>query len=62
MKNLKAGDWVKIFEDPMTCKRYEDQAQLIAKQATCGASLESWTVRFRHDDQIVMRAINTDNN
>ena len=51
--DLKAGDRVLIFEDPITKRRVEGEATLVKKareRRTEPNGLEYWTVHFKEDD------------
>ena len=54
--NLKKGDIVKIYEQPLTETKFEGEAKLISFIKR-GNIIELWKVKFIDDDQIVTRAI-----
>lgn len=46
---LTRGDVVEIFEDPITCQKFEGKAKLLRKLDD-GEFFETWRVRFLEDD------------
>ncbi len=54
---LKKGDIVKIYQDPVTCKRLEGDAKLLKKHFT----VNFWKVKFISDGFICDRFVNPEN-
>lgn len=59
MKDLKAGDWVTIFEDPITEQHPEGTAQLVEHILDVHGDAQAWKVRFEGDpdDELYSRTI-----
>lgn len=59
MKELNAGDWVTIYEDPITEQHPEGTAQLNECVSVMWDGLERWEVRFDGDpsDELYPRTI-----
>ena len=58
----RRGDYVVIYEDPMTRKKPEGRAQLVEHIATHGGTpvLQRWLVRFPNEHQTYQRIIRVD--
>ena len=63
MKQLKKGDVVEIFEDPITCTKLEGRAELVkCYRSDNDDNLSLWQVAFTDLDEgfQVLRTINSE--
>lgn len=51
---------VKVYHDPITCKKIEGEAHLIRKHRTQNWQQEYWRVKFLDDGFVCDRFINTE--
>lgn len=51
---MNAGDKVAIYEDPITCRKFEGEAVLI-KRLSLGPDSERWRVRFEGEEETYER-------
>jgi len=56
---MKPGDFVTIYEDPITQTKYEGKAELLERISTINFELEIWWVSFMGETHRTIRAINT---
>ena len=56
-KTFEIGTVVKVYEDPITCKKLEGEATLEFCWNTHGET-EQWHVRFKDEEGYFSRAIN----
>jgi len=51
MKELKKGDTVEVFSDPLTCLQSEGKAKLLrpAHPGRDNDKIENWVVKFKSD-------------
>lgn len=62
MDKLKAGQVVRIFEDPVDCTKLEGKAKLLWCYRTDSPDdLSLWEVRFVDDGHETLRTINSEN-
>jgi len=57
---MEAGDTVKVYEDPITCKRLEGEA-ILESRWDVNELTEQWHVRFEDEVGFFSRAINKEN-
>lgn len=57
---LRKGQIVQIFEDPITEKKFEDEAKLRIRISKGFNGLERWSVQFLNDGFITERTINAE--
>ena len=56
---LTPGKVVNIYEDPVTCRRFEGEATLLdSHRPDDGDGLSLWTVKFLDDGHKVFRIVN----
>jgi len=60
MTKLGVGMTVKVYEDPITCKKLEGEAILESFWGAQG-NTEQWHVKFEDDDGSYSRTINKEN-
>ena len=59
MIKLEVGQVVNVYEDPVTCNKFEGKAKLLVCYNHVGwDNLSSWLVRFTKDGSRVIRKIN----
>jgi len=56
-KTMEAGSRVKVYEDPITCKKLEGEAVLVSCWYAM-VDMEQWHVKFDDDEGLYSRAIN----
>lgn len=58
---LRKGREVRVFEDPVSCQKFEGSAVLVDSLDEALGATEYWTVRFLSDGAVCDRWINTEN-